>query len=131
MHLWVFPALSAVFPLWDITHAFRGDGMADTTRQKLGRRIKELRKKSGMTQEVLADLVKIDPRHLSRLERGVHYPSIDTLELIAQHLQVPLKEFFTFAEDETSEMLRGRLVQSLSIMDESELRRVAKIIRPD
>lgn len=98
------------------------------TRQKLGRRIKELRKKGGMTQEVLADLVQIDPRHLSRLERGVHYPSIDTLELIAQHLRVPLKEFFIFPEDETPDMLRTRLVQSLSIMDESELRRVAKVI---
>lgn len=103
--------------------------MADT-RQRLGRRIKELRKKGGMTQEALADLVKIDPRHLSRLERGVHYPSIDTLELIAQHLNVPLKEFFAFPEDETPELLRNRLVQSLSIMDESELRRVAKLIRP-
>ncbi|HLP98672.1 MAG TPA: helix-turn-helix transcriptional regulator [Sideroxyarcus sp.] len=103
--------------------------MADT-RQKLGRRIKELRKKSGMTQEQLADLVRIDPRHLSRLERGVHYPSIDTLELIAQYLHVPIKELFTFPEDETPDMLRNRLMQSLSIMDESELRRIAKVIRP-
>jgi transcriptional regulator with XRE-family HTH domain len=100
------------------------------TKQQIGHRIKELRKKSGMTQEALADLVKIDPRHLSRLERGVHYPSIDTLELIAQHLGTPLKEFFAFPEDETPEILRNRLVQSLSIMDESELRRVAKLIRP-
>jgi transcriptional regulator with XRE-family HTH domain len=107
----------------------QGEGMVDT-RQKLGKRIKELRKKGGMTQEALADLVKIDPRHLSRLERGVHYPSIDTLELIAQHLRVPLKEFFTFPEDETPEMLRERIVQSLIIMDESELRRIAKLTRP-
>jgi transcriptional regulator with XRE-family HTH domain len=104
--------------------------MKNTTKEKIGRRIKELRKKSGLTQEGLADLVRIDPHHLSRLERGVHYPGIDTLELIAQHLNVPLKEFFVFPEDETADMLRDKLVQSISIMDESELRRAAKVLRP-
>jgi transcriptional regulator with XRE-family HTH domain len=99
------------------------------TRQKLGRRIKELRKQANMTQEALADLVNIAPRHLSRLERGVHYPSIDTLELIAMTLRAPLREFFTFPEDETPELLRSRLMQTLSNMDDSELRRVAKVLR--
>lgn len=99
------------------------------TRQKLGRRIKELRKLAGMTQEALSDLVGIAPRHLSRLERGVHYPSLDTLELISMTLRVPLREFFTFPEDETPEMLRNRLMQTLGAMDDSELRRVAKVLR--
>ncbi|MCX7192431.1 MAG: helix-turn-helix transcriptional regulator [Proteobacteria bacterium] len=100
------------------------------TKVQIGRRIKELRKKAGLTQEGLAGLVTIDPHHLSRLERGIHYPSIDTLELIAQHLHVPLKEFFIFPEDETADMLRDRLVQSISIMDEAELRRAVTVIRP-
>lgn len=104
-------------------------GMANTKVQ-IGLRIKELRKKAGLTQEKLADLVRKDPHHLSRLERGIHYPSIDTLELIAQHLHVPLKEFFIFPEDETADMLRDRLVQSISIMDEAELRRAVTVIRP-
>ena len=104
-------------------------GMANTKVQ-IGKRIKELRKKAGLTQEGLAGLVTIDPHHLSRLERGIHYPSIDTLELIAQHLHVPLKEFFIFPEDETADMLRDRLAQSISIMDEAELRRAVTVIRP-
>jgi transcriptional regulator with XRE-family HTH domain len=99
------------------------------TRQKLGRRIKELRKKADLTQEQLAERVQIAPRHLSRLERGVHFPSLDTLEMIAINLRVPLKEFFIFPEDETPDMLRTRLMQSLSIMDESELRRAAKVLQ--
>lgn len=101
------------------------------TKQQIGRRIKELRKKSGMTQEQLADLVKIDPRHLSRLERGVYYPGLDTLELIGRSLDVPLKDFFVFPEGETLEMLRDRLIQSISIMDEQELRQIIKVIRPN
>ncbi len=100
------------------------------TRQKLGRRIKELRKQAGMTQEALADLANIAPRHLSRLERGIHFPSLDTLELIALSVRAPLREFFTFPEDETPDMRRNRLMQTLSLMDDSELRRIEKIIRP-
>lgn len=103
--------------------------MADT-KQQLGRRIKELRKNGGLTQEALAGLVKIDPHHLSRLERGIHFPSIDTLELIAHHLDIQLKEFFVFPEDETAAMLRDKLIQSLNNMNGTQLRRVAKVIRP-
>ncbi len=84
-----------------------------------------------MTQEQLADLVRIDPRHMSRLERGVYFPSLDTLELIAQSFGVLLKDLFVFPEDETPEMLRTRLIQAIGIMDEQELRRVAKVIRPN
>jgi transcriptional regulator with XRE-family HTH domain len=99
------------------------------TRHKLGRRIKELRKQACLTQEELAGRVDIAPRHLSRLERGVHYPSLDTLEMIALTLRAPLREFFTFPDDETPEMLRNRLMQTLGAMDDSELRRVAKVLK--
>lgn len=100
------------------------------TKKRIGRRIKELRKQAGLTQEQLADRVQIDPRHMSRLERGVYFPSLDTLELIAQSFSVLLKDLFVFPEDETADMLRTRLIQSISIMDESELHRIAKVIRP-
>jgi hypothetical protein len=46
------------------------------------------------------------------------------------HLNVPLKAFFVFPEDETPEMLRDKLIQFINIMDESELRMAAKVIRP-
>lgn len=100
------------------------------TKQRIGRRIKELRKQTGMTQEQLADHVHIDAQHMSRLERGVYFPSLETLELIAQNLGVLLKDLFVFPEDETADMLRSRLIQNISIMDEQELRWLAKLTRP-
>lgn len=100
------------------------------TKQRIGKRIKELRKQAGLTQEELAGQVHIDPQHMSRLERGKYFPSLETLELIAQNLDVPLKDLFVFPEDETAEMLRAKLIAAIGIMDEQELHRVAKLIRP-
>lgn len=40
----------------------------------LGKRIKELRKNKGITQEALSEKAGIDSKHLSRIECGVNFP---------------------------------------------------------
>ncbi len=67
-----------------------------TTRELLGARIKELRKKRGLTQETLSEIIEIDPKHLSRIEVGKSYPSLQTLDKISNALKVELKDFFEF-----------------------------------
>ena len=55
----------------------------------LGARIKELRKRAGLSQDQLAERVGIrDSKYLSRIEVGKRYPSLDTLEKIADALHV-------------------------------------------
>ena len=49
-----------------------------------GKRIKELRRKEGMTQEVLAEKVGLSTEMVSRMERGVAGASIDTLGTLAE-----------------------------------------------
>ena len=50
-----------------------------TVKKLLGMRIKELRKVRGLSQEELAEMIGIDPKHLCRIEVGNSYPSLDTL----------------------------------------------------
>lgn len=66
------------------------------TRELLGARIKELRKKRGLTQGKLSEIIEIDPKHLSRIEVGKSYPSLQTLDKISNALKVELKDFFEF-----------------------------------
>ena len=73
-----------------------------TTRKLIGARIKELRRQAGLTQEALAERVGLDSRHLSRLEVGRHFPSLQTLELIANALNVQLVELFQFPGELTA-----------------------------
>ena len=68
----------------------------EPTRKLLGARIKELRKLRALSQERLAEMIDIDPKHLSRIEVGRSFPSMDTLAAMAKSLQVEMKDFFEF-----------------------------------
>jgi transcriptional regulator with XRE-family HTH domain len=61
----------------------------------IGKRIASLRKKAGMTQEVLAEQIEADTSYLARIEIGQRQPSIDKLDQIAKALGVPLGQLFT------------------------------------
>lgn len=63
-------------------------------KEKLGSRIKAFRKAKGLSQEQFAELIGIEPKHVSRLEVGTSYPTIDRLEKIAIALDVPMGSFF-------------------------------------
>ena len=106
----------------------RGKGMADS-KKLIGARIKVLRKQAGLTQEVLAERISLDARHLSRLEMGHNYPSLDTLERIALELNVPLVEFFRFPGDESPTALRAYLTKFVKRANEDQLRLAVKAIK--
>lgn len=54
---------------------------------EFGKRVAELRKINGMTQEDLAEKVGVNKLHISRMERGVSACSIDLLLEMAEALQ--------------------------------------------
>lgn len=62
--------------------------------ERLSVRIRELRKRRGFTQEVLAIKAKISLNYLNDIERGVRNPSTITLNRIAEALKVQLWEIF-------------------------------------
>ena len=66
------------------------------TKELLGERIRELRKFRGFTQEQFAELIEVEQKHVSRLELGKSFPTIERLEKIASALHVPLRDLFDF-----------------------------------
>lgn len=73
--------------------------MFKTLKEGFGARLKELRKSKGFTQEKLAEKLDIAPRQLTRLERGVNFPSVETLAKISFYLEEDLKSLFDFYWD--------------------------------
>lgn len=63
----------------------------------LGKRIKELRKHKGLTQEQLSELIDIEPGSLSGIESGRFFPSLHNLDKMSAILGVELAEFFKFS----------------------------------
>ena len=66
-------------------------------KQLLGMRIKEFREKRKFTQDKLAEIVGIDPKHLSRIENGRNYPSFETLEKILDSLEISYEDIFKYS----------------------------------
>ena len=64
----------------------------------LGAAIRELRAKSGATQEEIAQAADITVAHLSKIERGLTNPTWGTVSAIAAALGVSLVEVAKAAE---------------------------------
>ena len=65
-----------------------------------GRMIQMLRKKKGLTQEVLSGLVGIPRGHLGMIETGTVNPTVDTLWKISEALGIRLSDLFRRVEEE-------------------------------
>ena len=64
--------------------------------EKFGERLKYLRERQSLTQEMLAEEVGIQPRQINYLEHGKKWTRPETLEKLAQALKVPVKDLFDF-----------------------------------
>lgn len=62
----------------------------------LGKRIKEVRKSKGLTQEQVAEIIGMEPASLSNIENGRYYPTSDNLEKIINVLGVKPSELYSF-----------------------------------
>lgn len=54
----------------------------------IGSRIKAERKKLGLTQEKLAELINVTPHYIYEIERGMKSMSLETLILFAEKLEL-------------------------------------------
>ena len=71
-------------------------------KQFLAEQIKLHRKKANLTQEELAERVDLSTQHISRIETGCYIPSLKSFFLIAQELNIDLKEFGISYRNKTS-----------------------------
>lgn len=62
----------------------------------VGKRVKELRNKMGISQEELADIAELDRTYITSVECGKRNISIVNIEKLAKALKVSLGEFFSF-----------------------------------
>jgi transcriptional regulator with XRE-family HTH domain len=66
--------------------------MTRAARRQLGMKVRALRDRRAMTQEVLAQKAGISRGYLARVETGRHEPTLTTLRKLAKALGVPVSE---------------------------------------
>ena len=98
-------------------------------RELLGRRIKELRKSKGFTQEYLAEKLKIEPRQLSKLETGRHYPSFETILGLLETFNVTFEELISFCHLDQNINFKKRIETEIENIDNQKAAYIYKVIR--
>lgn len=63
---------------------------------KLGKRIKKYRKLAGLTQEELAEKLKLSTKYIQFIETANRKPSLKTVYKIARVLGVKVQDLFPF-----------------------------------
>lgn len=85
----------------------------DQNRKKeCGARLKELRIKSGLTQEDLAKHIHTTASNLAKIETGVSNPSIDLLYEIREYFRIPI-DYFLYGSSTLPDKLTDALQKTL------------------
>lgn len=87
----------------------------------LGKRIKELRKEAGLTQEKLAELIEIETTSLSGIESGRHFPSMPTIEKIAVNLNVEIKALFDFNHHISIDEMKKSIIKNIDKLSNEKI----------
>ncbi len=79
----------------------------------LGKRIKFFRKRLGLSQTQLAELVNIEMKSLSRIESGYNYPQCENLVAIARVLKVAPWQLYFDEKEPDLETMKKEIISAL------------------
>lgn len=126
--------------LWDCSKAFpllpasrqpfrakEGEENLDT-KQMIGARIRAIRKRRGLTQEALSELIDINPKYLSSIERGKENPTLNTLITLANAMEVDLGEIFSVLQAEDPAATREMVLELIDNADDEQLNLFFRIL---
>lgn len=82
-------------------------------KELLGKRLRELRKRKGISQEKLAELINVDPTTISNIENGKNYPSLINLENLLDILGSSFADAFDFNHKNNKDDLLIMITQKL------------------
>lgn len=74
-------------------------------KKEIGRRIKEIRKSRGLSQEKLSEMVDIAQNTLSYIENGDNFFTAETLEKLISTLKIAPSELFEFGHFKNNDEL--------------------------
>ena len=90
-----------------------------------------LRRANNLTQEKFAEIVNLDRRTIARAEDGVHRPSPETLEIIAQAFGIPIVYFYDtskYYSDITKKALIYQINTRMAVLSKLKLHQILEFI---
>lgn len=107
--------------------------MNDDILKLVGRRIRDLRKERGMSQELLGEKGGFHYSYIGQIERGEKNIALLNLAKIANALDVSISQLFTYAVEEEkltdSEVDLKEILKTLRTKKPSQVRMINNVIR--
>lgn len=100
----------------------------ESIKKHFGARLKEIREKRGLNQEQLAELVNMESRHISRIETGKSFTTLENLSKIAQALNVDVSAFFNFEHKKDKNTLIQEITKYLQQGDIKQIELAHRLI---
>lgn len=102
-------------------------------RQKVGNRIRALRKARGLTQQQLAELSNLDDAYIGSVERGERNISLDTLEKVIIAFDIQPTELFLPIESNEVKVIQREAIDEytalLNTLTSNQIEALRKINR--
>ena len=95
----------------------------------LGKRIRDIRKKQGLTQALLAEKSGVEPSNISHIERAATKLSLPTLVSIANALGVSLDELVYDSLIKNAHISVSSIEELLDDCSAAELKAIAEVIK--
>lgn len=107
--------------------------MTDLDFKAIGLKIKERRKQLGITQEHIANVLDVNPSHVSNIECGRANPSLTALVKIANTLECSVDYFisgeYTYKISQKNELsLDDKIIDKIKYCDTNKKDKILKII---
>lgn len=96
-------------------------------KEQLGLKIKDIRRKKNIKQYKLAELADVEPKTISRIEKGHSYPSFELLEKIADVLDAPIHTFFMFNDETDIKAVRKQIKTALPTLKPAQIKIISEI----
>lgn len=100
----------------------------NSIKQKFGKRIRELRKSNGLTQEKLAELIGMETPNVSKMENGLHFPQLENLKKLSLIFNIELKDLFDFEHFNSREELLIKIDKFIKKADNKDIELLYKFI---
>ena len=99
----------------------------DPLAKRIGVRIRQLREEKGLTLERLAYESEVGSKgYLSDIEKGLARPTVQTLQAVADRLEVALLDLVTFVDQDD----RQRLVDRTRTLSKGTVRKLLRETEP-
>lgn len=98
--------------------------------QKLfGKRIKELRKQRGLTQEELSEMLGVFQKQIGNIETGTTFTTMVNLKKLADVFDVEIKDLFEFNHQKSRKELIDEINKIIKDVNDDKLKTIFRVVK--